>query len=88
MTNCKTYHTEESKFASIIETSMYSSHFSSLWKRMSLRSFLKLDFDIWRTSQDKHPLASLSARSKSLTFASKILERKLKLAVHMYEEER
>ena len=53
MTDCITYYTEESKFASIIETSMYSSHFSSLWKRISLGLFLKLDFDIWRTSQEK-----------------------------------
>jgi len=53
MTNYITYYTEGSKVASIIETSMYSSHFSSLWKRISLRLFLKLDFDIWRTSQDK-----------------------------------
>ena len=53
MTNYITYHTEESKAASIIEKSMYSSHLSSLWKRISLRLFLKLDFDIWRTSQDK-----------------------------------
>ena len=52
MTNYITYHTEESKAASIIEKSMQS-HFSCLWKRISLRLFLKLDFDIWRTSQDK-----------------------------------
>ena len=52
MTNYITNYTEESKFANIVETSMYSSHISSLWKRISLTLFLKLDFDIWRTSQD------------------------------------
>ena len=85
MTNYMTYYIEESKFASIIETSMYSSHFSSLWKRILLRSphFLKLDFDIWYTSQDKHPPAFPGAKSKPLTFARILLERKMKIAVHM-----
>ena len=53
MTNYITYYTEESKFAFITKTSMYSSHLSSLWKRISLTSFLKLDFDNRCTSQDK-----------------------------------
>ena len=53
MTNYITYYTEESKFVNITKTSMYSSHLSSLWKRISLTLFLKLDFDNWCTSQDK-----------------------------------
>ena len=83
MTNYRTYYIEESKFASNIETSMYSSHVISLWKRISLRLFLNLDFDIWYTSQDKHPPTFPGAKFKPLTFARILLERKMKKAVHI-----
>ena len=49
MTNYITYYTEESKFANIIETINVSLQEAPL----SSTLFLKLDFDIWCTSQDK-----------------------------------